>query len=614
MRISRASAGVSALAIALLAVGGAALAQKKPESILPPGFDQPVAPAPAPRPSPRAPAPAPSPRASAAIPATPAPAPSSAPANGTAATPVAANPAAPLPAPAATDPVTGLPVAAPTPSATPAQAHYVLPESSRRDLAMIGIVPLTERMMDPRAFGNADGRYIERLMRFTQAPVVSRWISIALRRLLIQPIATPRNVNGADFAAERAWLLLRMGESVGARAIVQSVDPQDYTPKLYQVAMQAALATGDVGAMCPLANDAVKVSSEPAWVLARAMCAAMSSSPGTATPLMNQAKRVAGGVDLALAQKIAGRGSNKGDVMIEWAGVDAINAWRYGLAMAAGEDIPDALFDRTGPQMRYWQVLAPQATPVKRSQFADQAAGQGILSNLALVDLYGLIDAGDDQGNPANGVASDLRTAYTGATRDTRLAALRGLWGQDGSGLAGYGRLVLTARAALRIPVAAKTDGSDQLVAAMLTGGFDRSAERWRGAVSRGSLGWALILLSEPEANARYGSSEVGAFSADADRQRMFAAGLAGLGKIDASVAASYGVDVQGDNSWTRAIDRAAAEGRPGEVLLLSAVGMQTPSWRGMPPAGLFHFVNALRVVGLGGLARMVAAEAVTRA
>lgn len=606
MRISKASAGASALAIALITAGGVALAQQKPESILPPGFDQPVAPAPAPRPSPRAQTPAPTPA--------PAPAPTTPPAVGVAPTASPSTAALPLPTPAATDPLTGLPVAAPTPAATPGPVRYTLPESSRRDLAMIGILPTAERMMNPAAFGNADGRYIERLMRDTRAPIASRWVSIALRRLLMQPITTPRNVNGADFAAERAWLLLRMGESVGARAMVQSVDPQDYTPKLYQVAMQAALATGDVGAMCPLANDAVKVSSEPAWVLARAMCASLSSTPGLATPLMNQAKRVAAGIDLALAQKIAGRGSSKGDVTIEWDSVSNINSWRYGLATAAGEKIPDALFEGTGPQMRYWQVLAPQGTPVERSQFADQAAAQGVLSNLALVDLYGLIDAGDDQGNPANGVASDLRTAYAGGSRDVRLGALRGLWGQNSDGLAGYGRLVLTARAAQRILVAGKTDGSDQLVASMLSAGLDRSAARWRNGVARGSLGWALILVSDPDSNAHYGSGDVGAFSANAAKQRMFAAALAGLARLDPAVAQSYGADVQSDNVWVRAIGRAAAQGRPGEVLVLSAVGLQTQDWRGVSPAALFHIVNALRVVGLGSTARMVAAEAVTRA
>ncbi len=613
LRISRASAGLSALAVALLAAGSAATGQQKPESILPPGFDQPT---PAPRPAPRPSTPAPRP-AAAPTNAAPTPAPAPTATNGVAVPAVPALPAAPLPAPVATDPVTGLPIATPTPAAgTPAYGavHYALPESSRRNLAMIGIVPTGERMLSPNAFGNADGRYIEALMRQTRAPIASRWISIALRRLLLQPLQTPRNVNGADFAAERAWLLVRMGESVGARAIVQSVDPQDYTSKLYEIAMQAALATGDVGAMCPLANDAVKVSTSPSWVLARAMCAGLSSTPSQMTPLLNQAKRVAGGIDFALAQKIAGKGSNRADVTIEWNTVPGVNIWRYGLAMAAGEQIPDSLFEGTGPQMRYWRALSPQLTPVKRAQFAEEAAGQGVISTLALVDLYGLIDAGDDQGNAANGVASDLRTAFTAGTRDGRLDALRGLWAGNPTGVSGYGRLVLTARPSARIPVAAGTDGSDQLIASMLSAGIDQPAIRWKDAVKRGSMGWALILVADPNGNARYGSGDVGAFSSDATKQKMFAAGLAGLGRIDASVAQSYGVDVQSENSWTRKIDRAAAEGRPGEVLVLAAAGLQTQDWRGVPPAAIYHIVNGLRAVGLGAMARLVAAEAVTRA
>ena len=47
---------------------------------------------------------------------------------------------------------------------------------------------------------------------------VALGVDRAAPRLLAQPLNTPRNVNGADFAAERAFLLLRMGESVlGAR-------------------------------------------------------------------------------------------------------------------------------------------------------------------------------------------------------------------------------------------------------------------------------------------------------------------------------------------------------------------------------------------------------------
>jgi hypothetical protein len=593
---SRVRLGVSA--VALLAIGGVAVAQQKPESILPPGFDQPPA---TPRPTPTRAAPA------------PAPAPSTATDTPVAAAPGTPPPAAmPVPAPAATDPVTGLPLAAPPPAPFGA-VHYPLPESSRRSLDLVGIVP-SDGVVNPQAFGTADGRYVEALMRSTQAPVASRWVSIALRRLLTQPLATPRNVNGADFAAERAFLLLRMGESVLGRAIVQSVDPENYTPKLYQVAMQAALATGDVGAMCPLATDAVKVSAEPAWVLARAMCAGLSSAPGQAKPLMAQASRVATGVDLLLAQKIAGKGSNRQDVTIEWASVPGLNSWRYGLAIAAGEDIPDDLLNATGLQMRYWQALSPRLAAVKRAQYAELAAAQGVLSNAALVDLYGLVDAGDETNTGANATASDLKSAYAAASRDGRLDALRGLWkGADPGEPAHYGRLVLTARAAARVPVVGATEGSDDLIASMISAGMDGSALRWRSTVARGSLGWALIALADTNNAARYASGDVGAFSASTDKQKMFAAGLAGLGRLDASVAQSYGVDAAAENSWTRAIDRAAAEGRPGEVIVLSAVGMQTTDWRGVSPQAVFHIVNALRVVGLSGWARMVAAEAVTR-
>lgn len=598
MAISKAKIGVSA--VALVAIGGAAIAQQKPESILPPGFDQPPATAPRPAPTRAAPVPAPAPAA----------APATGPVN---APPVAAVPGAPpvvTPTPAAvpTDPVTGLPIG-------PAfgSVHYALPESSRRSLDVVGIEP-ADGVTNPAAFGNADGRYIEALMRTTRAPVASRWLSIALRRLLVQPLNTPRNVNGADFAAERAFLLLRMGESVLGRAIVQSVDPENYTPKMYQVAMQAALATADVGAMCPLVTEAVKISDEPAWELGRAMCASLSSAPSQAKPLMAQASRVATGVDLLLAQKIAGKGANKVDVTIEWSNVSSLNSWRYGLATAAGEDIPDTLFDSTGIQMKYWQVLSPQLVAFKRARYADLAAAQGVLSSAALVDLYGLVDAGDDTNTPANAIANDLATAYTASSRDGRLDALRGLWkSADASEPAHYGRLVLTARAAARVPVAASTDGSDDLIASMISAGMDGSALRWRNTVARGSLGWALIALTDPTSNARYAAGDVGVFSASAEKQKMFAAGLAGLGRLDASAAQSSGVDVAAENSWTRKIDRAAAEGRPGEVLVLSAVGMQTTDWRGVSPQAVFHIVNALRAVGLGGWARMVAAEAVTR-
>ena len=78
------------------------------------------------------------------------------------------------------------------------------------------------------------------------------------------------------------------------------------------------------------------------------------------------------------------------------------------------------------------------------------------------------------------------------SSRDGRLDALRGLWkGADAGEPARYGRLVLTARAAARVPVAGATDGSDDLIASMISAGMDAigaavAQSPWRGAAWAG--------------------------------------------------------------------------------------------------------------------------------
>jgi hypothetical protein len=66
-------------------------------------------------------------------------------------------------------------------------------------------------------------------------------------------------------------------------------------------------------------------------------------------------------------------------------------------------------------------------------------------------------------------------------------------------------------------------------------------------------------------------------------------------------------------NSWTRAIDRAARDGEAATVVLLAAIGMQSGDWGSIPPAALYRVIDSLRVVGLDGEARMIAAEAIAR-
>lgn len=577
-------AGVAALGLA-----AAAIAQDRPESLLPPGFGDAApssAPAAAPTPAPGA-APA-APRVQATTPAGPLP------------------PLPPLPFPS--------PTASPSPAPTP---RYVLPSFARRSLTAVGADDGFAR----DAFGDADGRYVERLMRYLSAPLPSRWLSIGLRRLLVAQVNTPARVNGADFAAERAWLLLRMGESVSARAVAQAVDTDNVTPKLRAVWMQAALATADPAGLCPLADGAG--DSERGWIVARAMCAGLTGAVRT-QPLVTdiRRRRVASGIDLQLAQKVMGAGLNSRQaVTIEWAPVVQLTAWRFGLATATGVAVPDELYASVGAQVRGWQAMAPAIPLAERAAAADRAAAMGVLSSAAMVDLYAaLADGGDAPATLAN-TAATLRDAYVGNDRATRIAAMVKLWDAADTPATRYARLVLTARAAARLPAAANEPQANRLIASMLTAGLDRTAQRWQGAVPAGSDGWAMLLLADPDAITQLPAATVTDYApsgALAERKRqLFFAGMAGLGRLPGGavtdLAERLAVPIAAQNAWTRALDRAVEAGQPGTVLLLAAVGMQAGSWANVPPAALYRIVAALRAVGLDGEARMIAAEAIAR-
>lgn len=571
---------IALLAAGALAIGAAAIAQDKPESLLPPGFGES-----APAPTPTAAVPAPD-------------------ASGAVVQPLPG--VTPLPTPSVAP--------SPTPSPTSTVSPYQLPAFARRPLSRVGV---GTSGIPADAFGAADGSAIERMMRRLSAPLPSRWLSITLRRLLAAPLDTPRGVNGADFAAERAWLLLRMGESVAARAVAQGVDVENVTPKLRQVWMQAALATGDPAALCPLADGAG--SGERGWIVARAMCASLSGGNGQALLRDVRRRRVASGIDLQLAQKVMGAGLNSRQaITIDWSPVVQLNAWRFGLATATGVEIPDTLYATVGPQVVGWRALSPAIPLAERAAAAETAAASGVLSNVALVDLYSAL--AEDQEAPAamGATAETLREAYVG-DRASRLTALRSLW-DGGTGRAGrYARLVLTARAAAGIAPAPETEGADRIVAAMLSAGLDRTAGRWRGVVPAGGDGWAMLTLADPDGVGRPASLDDYAPSGpNAERKKqLFFAGLAGLGRLSAAqaeeAAASLDVRIGAANDWTRAIDRAARDREVGTLLILAAIGMQTSDWAGVPPEHLYRIVAGLRAVGLSGEARMIAAEAIAR-
>lgn len=581
------------------------------ESLLPEGFGNP-ADTPAPK---SAPTPAPTPKSL--------PAPSTAPTPGPSATaPGVVPPAVASTVTDATSEEGG--EATEEEGASSGGLKYDLPPGARRLLSRIG--PLTPETggLAPDAFG-VRGQYAAAIMRKTNGALASRWGHILLRRALSSAIDTPETINGADLAADRAGLLLRMGESTAARRIVQSVDYDRASPRLVQVAQQTFLATADPAGLCPYVPAGLAHGEEHSWRLASAICSGLSGEAGPAGWAISRV-RSSGRIsnfDILLAERVLGAtGAGRRSTTIEWTRIDRLTSWRFGLATATAIEIPAELRANEPGYMRGWTVLAPMTDMADRIAAAPHAAARGVLSSEAYVSLLSAA-AGEEE--PPEAIAAqldELRGAFGAASGAERYAEMEGLWNAGSNPVQRYAALVATARAAAGLPTA--TDVGDdpwQLLGAMLAGGFDRNAMAWVPKLSVGSRAWGVMAVGSPRPLNGMSAGSIGSFSGDDDsadslRSKFLVAGLAGLGRLDAGQTASaaddLGLNLGKQTRWTRAIMAAAERREPGMVALIAAAGMQG-DWTKIPPYHLYYIVRALREVGLEGEARMIAAEALVR-
>jgi hypothetical protein len=598
MKSSLAKVGLLAGAALLLAIP--ALSQEAPESLLPEGFGDPET---LPPPQEKA---APQPRTP-AQPGVP-----------------RVDPGA-LPLPEATQGSEEEPLLEPLQPVN----YFSIPEGRARPVDLVGVLEPGNFGLGRDAFGPTGGALLAQVMRRLDAPLPSRWTSILLRRALLSRVTAPAGVNPVDWVAERADLLLRMGEADAARMLVQSVDQEYYTPRMIEVAGQTALATADPAALCPLVGPAQRGSDDAVWALAEAMCASLESEPARASALVDQARRRegSGGIDLALAEKVIGAGAQtRRSVAIAWDGVETLTPWRFGLASATGTEIPTSLLGRAGPRVQAWFARAPMVPLEQRIQAASVAAALGVFSSHSLGEVHALVLDGTDVAETGGTIGARLRTAWIGDSVGDRLTALRTLWTEPTDARDRYARLILSAGAAARIPAAADyVSDSPNLVSAMLSAGMDSAASRWNAIVenSGDDRAWAMLALASPRPSGDLDLGRVATFidnddSLEKHRSQLLVGALVGLGRIsDAEgqqLASAAGLEIGAGDLWTQAIDRAARERRPGTVALLAGLAMQTPDWSGVPPRYFFRIVRALRAVGLDYEARMIAAEAIARA
>lgn len=646
---SRYMLGVMAFALCT----GGALAQNqnnaqenKPESLLPPGFQQPGQGAPATSPAP-APTPAP---ANVPPPSSPPKAPAQNNDGGNAANPGNAAGAAvnSSNAPAANNAPPPVPTSnnigqISSDAAARAETEELenalennldaqlaqrqsLPPDERRDLKNVGLINHDNGGLADDAMGRSGGQYSLALLNNIKAPLVSRWGVILLRRTLVSTLQTPSDVSGASWVAARSALLTRVGDADAGRRLIQKIDPPNFNRAAFEDAMHIYLAAADPAGMCQIMPFAPNDLEGANWIMIRAICAALSGEQGAATAQIDRAGRnkIAKEIDILLGEKTIGAGANgRRKVTIEWDAVDELTPWRFGLALATGVEPPMRLYENAGRIYQAWRSTAPMVSIDSRAQAADISAAMGILSARNMNDLYSEIYDSVDASSDLRTKAEVLRSAWLQNEDSKKLDALKKIWTGNNNSFVNYSDHILTAYAAAQLPVNGNHAGSaDDLINSMLTAGLDHSAMRWRPYVGIGSTGWAQLVLADPKGKEQVAPDDLKTFfdldySEDHHQTALFVAGLTALGRIsnDDSVSAlrDLGISLGRKSRWTQAIMAAARRKDKAMVVFLSAAGMQGSDWSKMTPLHLFHIVAALNTVGFNAEARMIAAEAIVR-
>jgi hypothetical protein len=503
---------------------------------------------------------------------------------------------------------------------------YDIPAGARRSTSRLGVIDPGEGGFRDNGLAGVRPSLARSVLSGNRGQIVSRWGHILLRRALASRLDAPAGMNAADFAGLRAGVLVRMGEMDAARALAQDVDIDKYTPIMTNAAFDAYIGTADFTGMCPMLFARSDTREDPTWEAASSVCRA---ARGDGRAAMRQLDRALAGkkmaaIDVLLAQRYAGvAGQTRRAVTIEWDNADSLTPFSYGLAIALGLRPPDKLASFANRRTAATAALSPMVGLADRASAADRAAGRGLLSSAAMVDLYGQIYSNADIDGEVAERANMLRRAYVLADPAARSAEIQSLWNSAPDSGQRYSRQVLTAYAAARLPVdAIHQDQAGDLIASMLAAGLDRNAANWSDIVGEGTQGWALLAVGAPGGAVEIDSGALDSFfdgdeSVETRKSAFLLAGLAGLGRIDAATKSDFEdrleIDLDRRSRWSQLLDMAARQRRQAMVAMLAGLGMQGSGWDKMTARHLYHIVSALRRAGLEAEARMIAAEAVAR-
>src|SRR3546814_3212302 len=99
-----------------------------------------------------------------------------------------------------------------------------------------------------------------------------------------------------------------MGESIGARWIVQSVDYDRASRRLVSAAQQTYLATADPAGLCPYVPAGLAHADQQTWGLFAAICSGLTGEAGPAGWARGRVRSsgTSAKFDLCLAERVLG--------------------------------------------------------------------------------------------------------------------------------------------------------------------------------------------------------------------------------------------------------------------------------------------------------------------
>lgn len=502
--------------------------------------------------------------------------------------------------------------------------------------AAVGLVGPHSGGFDETLWVGSSGPFLRDLMRGMPAPTASRWAHVLLRKAVATRTPTPDGTLPANFVAERAHLLLRMGEADLARRLAAQVPVASFTRRMFDVAPQAYMAAGDVPGLCPLVQTGLTVSSDPVWPLTSAVCAALQGDDAGAVLTLDRERenRSSKAFDIQLAEVVSSSlgGGDRG-VNAVWPQNARLTTYRLSMALAGGVEVPRQRLSNANTAVKGWISRQGNVPLAVRLDAARTAAATGALPAQELLNLWSQQAALVDETALRALPVGKLRNAYTAKIAPERLQALRDLWAGAASPQDKVALYLAGADASARLPRdEALLEGAPDLARSLLLAGNIPAARAWydlarsetraRNANAGGPLMrlWPLVATADAKGNIPHSvalfelwdDTQQGDRSDKARRRQLVSAALTGLGILPMADMPRPARIELAETSFTRRLREAANAGRVGEVIVLAGVGLGKDATT-VSPAYLHEIVGALANVGLRREAGIIASEILIR-